>query len=71
MQEMTNEFIRTLAAASGITIPDERLDLVRRQYESFLRTLAEIDTLRLGPETEPAFFPPLRPPATPDPGRGR
>ena len=71
MQELTNELIRTLAAANGITIPDERLELVRRQYESFLRALAEIDTLRLGREAEPVLFPPLVPPATRNPGRQR
>jgi hypothetical protein len=58
MQELTNEFIRTLAAANGITIPDERLDLVRREYEGFLRRLAEINTLPLPRETEPAIVPP-------------
>lgn len=61
MQELTNESIRTLAAANGLTIPEQRLDLVRRQYEGFLRTLAELNTLPLPREAEPAFFPPLAP----------
>jgi Asp-tRNA(Asn)/Glu-tRNA(Gln) amidotransferase C subunit len=67
MQEITREFIRTLAAANGITIPDERLEQVRRQYESFLRTLEEIDAVALAPETEPAtaflLASPVPPPA--------
>ena len=56
MQEtLTKEFIRTLAAASGLKIPGERLELVLRQYEGFLRTLREINSLSLPRETEPAF----------------
>ena len=55
MQEPTREFIRALAAANGLTIPDERLDLVLRQYVSFLRTLDEINSLPLPTESEPAF----------------
>lgn len=71
MQDITREFIRTLAAANGITIADDRLELVRRQYESFLRTLKEIDAVALAPETEPAtaFF--LASPAPPPPAGGR
>ena len=53
---MTKDFIRTLAAANGLTIPEERLDLVLREYESFLRTLAEINTLPLARESEPAVI---------------
>jgi Asp-tRNA(Asn)/Glu-tRNA(Gln) amidotransferase C subunit len=65
MQEITREFIRTLAAANGITIPDERLEQVRRQYESFLRTLEEIDSVALPPETEPTTAFLLASPALP------
>ena len=57
MQELTDDFIKTLAAANGLTIPNERLALVRRQYAGFLRALAEIETLQLPRETEPAYFP--------------
>jgi hypothetical protein len=53
MQEVTNEFIRTLAAVNGITIPEERVELVRRQYENFLRDLAVINTLALPREAQP------------------
>ena len=59
MQELTDDFIRTLAAANGLTIPDERLALVRRQYAGFLRALADLETLELPRETEPTYFPTL------------
>jgi len=55
MQEVTTEFIRMLAAANGIAIPEERLDLVRRQYERFLQSLADINGLPMPRETEPAI----------------
>ena len=54
--EITKDFIRTLAAANGLTIPEDRLDVVQRQYESFLRTLAEIQELELPRETEPSIL---------------
>ena len=70
MQEITREFIRTLAVANGLTLPDERLEQVRRQYESFLRTLKEIDAVAVAPETEPATAFLLASPAAP-PAVGR
>jgi hypothetical protein len=66
MQEITTQFIRTLASANGIQIPDDRLELVRAQYETFIRTLAEINSLELAQEAEPAILFSLMPPA---PGR--
>jgi hypothetical protein len=54
--EISKDFIRTLAAANGLTIPDERLDVVQRQYENFLRTLEEIRQLDLPREIEPAIL---------------
>jgi hypothetical protein len=54
--EITKEFIRTLAAANGLTIPEERLDVVQRQYESYLRALEDIQQLELPRETEPAIL---------------
>ena len=57
MQEPTTDFVRALAAANGLTIPEERLALVREQYASFMRVLAEIATLPLPRETEPALAP--------------
>ena len=54
--EVTKEFIRTLAAANGLTIPEERLEVVQRQYESYLRTLDEIQQLELPREMEPSIL---------------
>ena len=65
MQDVTREFIRTLAAANGIAIPDERLDLVRLQYQGFIRGLAEINALPLPRETEPSITYALVPPVVP------
>jgi len=64
-EAVTKEFIRTLAAANGLTIPEERLELVLRQYESFMRTLGEINSLPLPREAEPAivYSLPQQPPA--------
>jgi len=59
---MTREALKALAAANGLDIPDERLDLVLRQYESLNRTLARLDTLSLPREAEPAHVFPLAPP---------
>ena len=55
MAQATREFIRALAEANGLTIPEERLDLVLRQYENFLRSLNELNSLPLPLEAEPAF----------------
>lgn len=68
MQNVTNELIRMMAAADGITIPDERLELVRRQYEAFLQDMAEINTLPLAREAQPAV-PVVVPADLPDPGK--
>ena len=54
--DITKDFIRTLAAANGLTIPEERLDLVQRQYESYLRTLAGIEQLELPADTDPSIL---------------
>ena len=54
--DITKDFIRTLAAANGLTIPEERLEVVQRQYESYLRTLLEIQQLELEREMEPSIL---------------
>ena len=54
--EITKEFIRSLAAANGLTIPEDRLDVVQRQYEGFLRALEEMQQLELPRETEPSIL---------------
>jgi hypothetical protein len=71
MQDVTKEFIRALAAANGITLAEDRLELVRVQYQSFLRGLAEINTLPLPPETEPSITYSLVPPVVPPSGAGK
>jgi len=69
-EAVTKEFIQSLAAANGLTIPEERLELVLRQYESFMRTLGEINSLPLPREAEPAIVYSLQqqPPAAPASG---
>ncbi len=47
--------IQAFAEANGINIPEERLDLVLRQYQSFLRTLQTIDSVAPARETDPAI----------------
>jgi hypothetical protein len=48
-------FIKTLAEANGLSIPEERLDAVLRQYQSFLRTIERVDAVSVEKETEPAI----------------
>jgi hypothetical protein len=70
MQEITTQLVRTLASASGIQIPDERLELVRAQYEAFLKSLTEINSVTLPRETEPAIAFSLMPPSPAPPAGG-
>jgi hypothetical protein len=51
----TKELVRALAEANGLTIPEERVELVLRQYENLLRNLEAINSLPLPVEAEPAF----------------
>lgn len=53
MQTVTPEFLKALAAANGLKIPDERVPLVLREYESLMRALAELNQLTLPREIEP------------------
>jgi hypothetical protein len=46
--------IRTLAEANGISIPDDRLDIVLKQYQTYLDLLNQLDTFLLSREAEPA-----------------
>ena len=52
---MDRSTIKTLAEANGLSFPDDRLDQILRQYQGFLRTMAEIDTVEYPRETEPAI----------------
>ena len=46
--------IRTLAEANGISIPDDRLDIVLEQYRTYLELLNDLDTFLLSREEEPS-----------------
>lgn len=54
-EEVTKELIQSLALANGLHIPEDRLEVVRRQYQSFLRSLDQIESLGLEREAEPAI----------------
>ncbi len=62
MQVMNRDTLRTLAAANGLTIPEERLELVLREYESLMQTLRALNALQLPAEAEPADTFSLAPP---------
>jgi hypothetical protein len=55
MSDITGDFVRALAAANGLELPDERIELVRAQYERYLQTLKELNALPLAREAEPAI----------------
>ena len=48
-------FIKTLAEANGLTIPDDRLEAVLRQYQSYLRSIERMDAVPVAKEIEPAI----------------
>ncbi|HEY3227736.1 MAG TPA: hypothetical protein VGJ87_00865 [Roseiflexaceae bacterium] len=51
--ELNREFIRALAQANGLVFPEERLEIVLRQYRNFLASLARLDSLKLDMAAEP------------------
>ena len=51
---MTKEAIQTLAAANGLSLPEDRLEVVLKQYEDFLQLLARLDSWELEMGEEPA-----------------
>ena len=51
--EVTKETIKTLAQANGLSIPDERLERVLRQYQNFMRLIERLDAYELKREEEP------------------
>jgi len=53
---ITKDFLRTLALAQGVTLPEERLDAVLKQYQSYLQSLARMDSLSLPREAEPEIL---------------
>jgi hypothetical protein len=68
---MDRSTIKALAEANGLSFPDDRLDLILRQYQGFLRTMEGIDKVEIARETEPAItfsniLPSLQPPTNPE-----
>ena len=53
MAEISKEMLKSLAAANGVDLPDARLDAVSKQYQQYLKTLEELDSLPLSREAEP------------------
>lgn len=53
MAEITKDILKSLALANGVEIPDERLDAVLKQYEEYLKIIAQWDSLPLARESEP------------------
>ena len=54
MQHVTPDFLKALAAANGLIIPDERVALVLDEYQSLLRAVADLNALPVTRELEPA-----------------
>ena len=50
---ITKDVLRALAEANGVHLPEERLDAVLKQYQSYLEILAQLDSLPLPREAEP------------------
>ena len=46
--------IRALAEANGISIPEDRLEIVLKQYQVYLGILNQLDSFLLDREAEPA-----------------
>jgi Asp-tRNA(Asn)/Glu-tRNA(Gln) amidotransferase C subunit len=69
MQKMTRETLKILATVNGLRVSDERLDLLLREYESLMRSLAELNALPLAREAEPANVFSLAVPSASDGGR--
>ena len=51
--QVTEELVRALAESQGLRITDDRLELVRREYERFVQLVEDIARMPLPPETEP------------------
>jgi hypothetical protein len=54
MQKMTRETLKALVVANNLRVSDERLDVLLREYESLMRSLAALEALPLPREAEPA-----------------
>ncbi len=69
MQTLSRDLVRALAAANGLSISEDRLDRVQREYEGFVGAVAALEALTLDREVEPAHIFPLVSPAVVDDGR--
>jgi len=58
---ITKEVLKSLAQLQGVDIPNERLDAVFKQYQSYIETLEQLDSLPLARESEPEITYSLRP----------
>ena len=47
-------FIKALAEANGLSIPESRLEIVRKQHQTYLELLARLDSFPLDRTAEPA-----------------
>jgi len=54
MAEVDKALIQTLAQASGISIPDDRLEVVLKQYRTYLGLLNQLESFTLKQEAEPS-----------------
>jgi hypothetical protein len=57
MAEITKELLKSLALANGVDLPDQRLDAVLKQYQEYLKLLAQLDSLPLAPCRHSHCFP--------------
>ena len=53
---ITKELLRTLALAQGVSLPEQRLDAVLKQYQGYLQVLTRMDSLPLPREAEPEIL---------------
>ncbi len=52
--DVTKETIQALAAANGLHLPENRLDRVLKQYQSFLRLTDRLNAYDLKMDAEPS-----------------
>jgi Asp-tRNA(Asn)/Glu-tRNA(Gln) amidotransferase C subunit len=55
MAEVDKALIKTLAEANGISIPEDRLEVVLKQYQTYLGLLNQLESFPLAQEAEPSL----------------
>jgi len=55
MADVDKALIKTLAEANGISIPDDRLEVVLQQYQTYLSILNQLEAFPLDREAEPSL----------------